>query len=80
MVFTGYEKNEISDKEMTVFFDYTDIPITGRYDHSKQTLNHQWIGSTNQQILFLSDHYKSYKIQNSNYVEVSIDDNGSPHF
>jgi anaerobic ribonucleoside-triphosphate reductase activating protein len=77
MVFTGYEMSEISNNEMVGIFDRTDILITGRYVQSKRTLNHQWIGSTNQEIHFLTDRYSSFVQNDSNYVEVSIDEIGN---
>lgn len=76
MVFTGYEINEIDGKGMTNIFNLADILITGRFDESQRTLNHQWIGSTNQEIHFLSDRYSSYSQLDSNYVEVSINEYG----
>ncbi|GHU30653.1 anaerobic ribonucleoside-triphosphate reductase-activating protein [Spirochaetia bacterium] len=77
MLFTGYELTEIYAKKMTGVFDYTDILITGRYEEEKRTLNHQWIGSTNQEIYVLSDHYKNYQKIDTNYIEISIENNGS---
>ncbi len=62
---------------MASILDNLDILITGRYDKTKRTMNHQWIGSTNQEIHFLTDRYKNFEIVNSNYVEISIDDFGS---
>ena len=41
-----------------------------------RTLERQWIGSTNQEILFLSARYRNYKLENGNYIEVDIDENG----
>ncbi|MEZ4776107.1 MAG: 4Fe-4S single cluster domain-containing protein [Bacteroidia bacterium] len=76
MLFTGYEINEIYDKGFSSILDSCDILITGRYVESKRTLNHQWIGSTNQEIRFISDRYKSFVQNNSNYVEVTIDETG----
>lgn len=75
MLFTGYEMNEISDK--STLFENTDILITGRYDKTKRTLNHQWIGSTNQEIHFLSNRYADYEIENNNYMEITINADGS---
>jgi anaerobic ribonucleoside-triphosphate reductase activating protein len=77
MLFTGYEMKEIEEKQMASILDNLDILITGRYDKTKRTMNHQWIGSTNQEIHFLTDRYKNFEIVNSNYVEISIDDFGS---
>jgi len=76
MVFTGYEMNEIYDKGFNKILNYSDILITGRYEKKKRTINHQWIGSTNQNVLFLSDRYKNYELMNKNFVEISIDESG----
>jgi len=73
MLFTGYELGEITDGRL---LELCDIMITGRYDESRRTLYHQWIGSTNQEIRFLTDAYRDYELQNANYVEIGIEDNG----
>jgi len=77
VLFTGYELLEITQKGMSEIQKNLDILITGRYDESKRTLQHQWIGSTNQKIYFLSDRYKHYEIKDANYIEISIDADGS---
>jgi anaerobic ribonucleoside-triphosphate reductase activating protein len=76
MLFTGYEMEEINDKGISVILDFTDILITGRYEESKRTINRQWIGSTNQQIHFLTKRYKDFQIENANYVELTLEENG----
>ncbi|GHT59410.1 hypothetical protein AGMMS50239_05990 [Bacteroidia bacterium] len=76
MLFTGYELSEISEKNMTPILEISDILITGRYEQAQRTLNHQWIGSTNQQIHFLSERYADYQIDNANYVELTLNKNG----
>jgi anaerobic ribonucleoside-triphosphate reductase activating protein len=77
MLFTGYDIQEITEKSMEEITKNLDILITGRYEETKRTLRHQWIGSTNQEIHFLSDRYKRYSLKNMNYTEVSIDEDGS---
>lgn len=76
MLFTGYELSEIENSDKVKIKSVADILITGRYDESLRTLDHQWIGSTNQQILFLTDRYKNFKIINGNYMEIDIEENG----
>ncbi|MEZ4935956.1 MAG: 4Fe-4S single cluster domain-containing protein [Crocinitomicaceae bacterium] len=80
MVFTGYEMDEITNSGMNEILRLADILVTGRYVASKRTLNHQWIGSTNQEIHFLSDRYKEFIQSNLNYVEISIDESGRTTF
>lgn len=77
MLFTGYEMTEISEKQMTLILENIDILITGRYDMTKRTTNHQWIGSTNQEIHFLTDRYADFEIENNNYAEITINTDGS---
>lgn len=77
MLFTGYELTEITKKQMNSILDNLDIIITGRYDKAKRTMNHQWIGSTNQEIHFLTDRYADYSIENNNYTEITINADGS---
>jgi anaerobic ribonucleoside-triphosphate reductase activating protein len=76
MIFTGYTMLEISEKGMSSILDNTDILITERYEEDKRTVNSQWIGSTNQQIHFLSERYKDYQIENANYIELTLEENG----
>jgi len=77
MLFTGYEMTEIAEKQITLILDNLDILITGRYEKTKRTMNHQWIGSTNQEIHFLTDRYADYEIENNNYTEITINADGS---
>jgi anaerobic ribonucleoside-triphosphate reductase activating protein len=77
MLFTGYDIQEITEKRMEQITKKLDILITGRYEEQNRTVRHQWIGSTNQEIHFLSDRYKRHSLKNMNYTEVSIDEDGS---
>jgi anaerobic ribonucleoside-triphosphate reductase activating protein len=76
MVFTGYELSEINNTDKSIIKSVSDILIVGRYDESLRTIDNQWIGSTNQQILFLTKRYADYEIQDANYMEIDIDENG----
>lgn len=77
MLFTGYEMEEIIEKGWNSILNNLDIIISGRYDYKKRTLNHQWIGSTNQEIHFLTDKYNESCLKNGNYVEITLIENGS---
>ena len=76
MVFTGYELDEIENSEKKQIQSVADILIIGRYMENLRTIDHQWIGSTNQRILFLTERYKDFEIKDSNYMEIDIDENG----
>jgi anaerobic ribonucleoside-triphosphate reductase activating protein len=77
MVFTGYEMAELAAGSAAVVRELADILITGRYDQAKRTLDHQWIGSTNQEIHFLSGRYQQFQVDNANYVEITFEESGS---
>jgi anaerobic ribonucleoside-triphosphate reductase activating protein len=77
MLFTGYELQEMAEKGILDIQKNIDILITGRYEDDKRTLQHQWIGSTNQEIHFISNRYADYNIKNGNYQEISIEEDGS---
>jgi anaerobic ribonucleoside-triphosphate reductase activating protein len=77
MLFTGYEMQEIEKKSMSAITENLDILVTGPYEEQNRTLYHQWIGSTNQRIHFLTTRYTDYTIKNKNYTEVSINEDGS---
>lgn len=77
MLFTGYEMHEIKERGMIAITENLDILAAGPYEEQKRTLYHQWIGSTNQKIYFLTDRYAHYTIKNRNYTELSINEDGS---
>lgn len=76
MVFTGYELSEIDSTEKKIIKSVSDILVVGRYDENRRTIDKQWVGSTNQQVLFLSNRYSDYKMDDANYIEINIEDNG----
>jgi anaerobic ribonucleoside-triphosphate reductase activating protein len=77
MLFTGYETEEIKERGMGAIIENLDILISGRFEEQKRTSHHQWIGSTNQKIIFLTDRYANYNIENRNYTEIIINEDGS---
>lgn len=77
VLFTGYELDEIVDQGLDDILSYVDILITGRYVERLRTLEHQWIGSTNQAIHFLTSRYNESIVQNANYLELEINEDGS---
>ncbi len=77
VLFTGYELDEIVGRGLDDILSYVDILITGRYVERLRTLEHQWIGSTNQVIHFLTPRYNESIVQNANYLELEINKDGS---
>ena len=77
MLFTGYEMEELRQQCKTELFMYTDIMITGRYIASQRNTELQWRGSANQEVHFLTDKYNKKIIQEGNYAEVVLREDGS---
>ncbi|MDA3837850.1 MAG: 4Fe-4S single cluster domain-containing protein [Candidatus Delongbacteria bacterium] len=76
LIFTGYTFSEIEvDKELSKILELTDILILGRYENSKPS-EHPLLGSSNQEIIFLTDRYSMKDISNI-ACEVIIDDKGN---
>lgn len=76
MIFTGYEWQEILSDEKANILPVTDILITGRYIKALRNIHLQWRGSSNQSIHFPTGQYDPSIIQEGNYVEVHIEEDG----
>lgn len=81
MVFTGYtlaEARALSDPAVAELLSLTDILVDGRYDRELPDTERRWIGSTNQQIHFLTDRYQPddpcWKRKNT--LEIRLDSSG----
>jgi anaerobic ribonucleoside-triphosphate reductase activating protein len=62
MVFTGYtleQARAMSDPDVDRLLAHTDILVDGPYVRELPDTTRRWIGSTNQQIHFLSDNYRA---------------------
>ena len=77
MLFTGYELDEMERNGTSGVKRALDILITGRYEEDKRTLQRQWVGSANQEIHFLSDRFSSLDIKDGNYMEITLNNDGS---
>jgi anaerobic ribonucleoside-triphosphate reductase activating protein len=62
MVFSGYtiaEANELPDPAVKELLALTDILVDGRYERELPDTTRRWVGSTNQQVHFLTDRYRA---------------------
>ena len=60
MIYTGYTLDELQQQGSALveqILQQTDILVDGRFEQSLPETQRRWIGSTNQQIHFLSDRY-----------------------
>jgi len=76
IIYTGYSLNELNDKNKTEILNLVDIIITDRYDKIYRTQNGGLIGSSNQEIRFLTSRYSYLDLSKTNESEISIDENG----
>lgn len=76
-VFSGYTLTELENKNdqyVNKFIDNIDVLIDGEYIFEETDDNRNWIGSTNQNIHFLSGFYKKDVFSNEllNEIDISI--------
>jgi anaerobic ribonucleoside-triphosphate reductase activating protein len=76
MLYTGYELEEIHNKGYSEILDFVDILIPGRFEEDKRNTNLEWRGSENQKVHFLSERYINFVMEDANYIEITIDENG----
>lgn len=76
ILYTGYEMIEIQTKNFSSILNYIDILICGRYIQELRNLKLGLIGSSNQQIIFLTDRYTPYDLPQTNEIEISWDELG----
>lgn len=76
ILYTGYTRKEIEYHNKKEVLNYIDILISGRYVEEKREINLQWIGSKNQKIEFLTKRYDESLIEDSNYLEIILDEDG----
>lgn len=76
ILYTGYTLNELEEKNKTEILNYLDIIITNRYDKNYRTESEGLIGSSNQEIKFLTNRYSNKDLSENNEIEISINENG----
>ena len=74
-VFTGYDLAELTSDAAKQLLAVTDVLVAGRYARDQRTIASPWLGSANQRIHFLSDHYRPTDMTAA--VEVRIDRDGA---
>ena len=78
MVFSGYTLEQIhalGEPHAIEFLAHIDLLVDGQYDASQPDESRRWIGSTNQQIHFLTDRYASSDAywQQNDTLEIRLD-------
>lgn len=81
MIFSGYtleEARALPDPDVADLLALTDILVDGRYDRNLPDTARRWIGSTNQQIHFLTDRYRAEDPcwKKKNTIEIRLDRTG----
>lgn len=79
LIFTGYKYEDIlaaSSNAITKLLEYTDILVDGEFIESLYDQKRDWVGSSNQRVIFLSNRYKpgiEYE-HGTHRVEIKISD------
>ncbi len=76
-IYTGYEQEKLNKNIEKEILKNTDLLISGKYIKELRNTNLQWIGSENQQLIYLSKFYKTNKNNNANYCEINISESGA---
>ncbi len=78
MLFTGYRYAELLDSDnfdIIELLKYIDILVDGEYVEELYDNTRSWIGSSNQNMYFLTDVYKKYRdFFNNRKIEILIDE------
>ena len=76
ILYTGYEIEELEETRKTDILKHVDILISGRFIENLRTMRGGLVGSSNQQVHFLTEKYSSKDLADRNESEISIDENG----
>jgi len=72
-LFTGYEKQDLSRLDQQSNIDeLCDMVAVGRYKADQRNTNQQWIGSSNQSVIYPSHSRETLKPTKTNQVEIVI--------
>jgi len=72
-LYTGYEKHELSELDQQSNIDeFCDIIALGRYVSDSRNTNQQWIGSSNQSVIYPALSRETSKPTKTNQVEIVI--------
>jgi len=81
ITFTGYRYEYLKKCENFYFnklLKFTDLLIDGEFDISKYDISRPWIGSSNQNYIFLSDRYNENQLSGvKNRLEMHIEKDGT---
>ena len=83
VTFTGYDYNlikKINSAHWNRLLDMTDILISGKFIYEKRCTDKLWVGSSNQQLHFLSDRYRDFQKSidtQKNKIEIRLNRDGS---
>lgn len=77
VLYTGYELEEIMDKDFRKLIDISDVIISGRYEKEKRSVYLKCRGSTNQRVTINNLTYQSYFDSEENDVEIHVTSDGT---
>lgn len=72
VVFTGYERSELTSVAAEALLRQTDVLVAGRYVESERSLDLPWRGSANQTVHFLTTRYAAESVRQSPSIELHV--------
>lgn len=76
-VFTGYKIDELVTGHHRELLAVTDVLVAGRYEEAHRTTDVPWLGSTNQEVHFLTSRYSASDMLFAPPAEVRIGKDGT---
>ncbi|MDO5826507.1 MAG: ribonucleoside-triphosphate reductase activating protein [Methanosphaera sp. rholeuAM130] len=80
VTFTGYEYDfikSVNSYDWNNLLSVSDILIAGKFIYEKRCSDRLWVGSSNQEVHFLSDIYEGYDLSDKkNKIEIRLSHNG----
>lgn len=77
MVYSGFTKGELEGAGHSEILSGIDILVDGRYEHRLRNTGLRWRGSENQRVLFLSERYTHFELEERQEMEIVLEEDGS---
>lgn len=80
VIFTGYEYDlikAVNCADWNNLLSLCDILVAGKFIYEKRCTDKLWVGSSNQEVIFLSDVYKDFDLSGKkNKIEIRLSNDG----
>jgi anaerobic ribonucleoside-triphosphate reductase activating protein len=76
-IFTGYRQDQLKSPAQRKLWGLADIVVAGPYVQAQRSFEHAWVGSTNQQVHFVTNRYSPADQQHAVRAEAHLDPDGT---